>query len=219
MSGPRPQSLESWLRRQCKQGAARFRCTTDEGAKLVRVAQKGKRGPDTVSALRAVTALDPGRVEALSDEGEVLDVFDVPDPDEGTELPGYTKEDDDTKEERLLKTFAHLLADAHKVSARQLVEVVSLQSHGFQEERRHMHGALAATDRLLRRMSNPRVRVSTEPGEEGEGEGEGGDNFMATILGPLLQRMVRQEIAGGAGGEPDDEPAAAKTNGTKGAAQ
>jgi hypothetical protein len=197
--GPRPKTLDSWVRRVCRNGAARLRCTTDEGSKLVRVASKGKRGPDIVSALRAVVALDPGKVEALDADGDVLDVFDVPDPDE-LETPGYVKDDADSKEERMLKTFAHLLADAHKISSRQLVEVVSLQSHGYQEERRHLHGALAASDRLLRRMSNPRVRIATD--DEGEGEpreaAEGGDDFLAQMMGPILKRMMQEELSGAA---------------------
>jgi hypothetical protein len=206
MSGPQPKNLDTWLRRACRNGAVKLVCTPDDGpARTVQVKNKGARGPNLIVALRAVESLSPVKVEGLDAEGALLDTWEAPDPDAET-TPGYAKDDADTPEERMLKTFAHLLADAHKTSARQLVEVVGIQSRTFQEERRHMAAQLAATERLARiRAGVPRVRVSE--GTEDEAPEEG-DDFMTTVVGPLMQGYLQRQVA---------TPAAApKTNGAAG---
>lgn len=204
--GPRPQSVERWLRRVIKDGAVKVRCATDEGDKTLKVESKNSK-PRVLHLLRTLEALAPTKLEALNADGDVLDVWEV--PEEDVAVPGYTKEDDDTKDERMLKTFAHLLADAHRQATKQLVEVVSIQSSAFGEERKHTSIAMAATERIVRRLQNgaSRIRVATEEGEEG-----GDENFMAQLLGPLLQNAVREEVSRNV---PAAAPAAANGAGAK----
>lgn len=192
--GPRPTTLERWLRRVVKAGAVRIRCVmSGADPQLVKVDTKGAK-PRVASMQRTIEALgdDVERLEGLDASNEILDTWQLTDPETAVELPGYLKDAEDTKEERLLKTFAHLLADAYKHGMKQLVETVSLQSQSFAEERRHLSGALSASDRLLSRMSR-RVRVATEDDDEGPSKGEDDNQFLMQLLAPALQRMMHQE--------------------------
>src|SRR5271170_431997 len=137
MRGPSPESFLGWLRglRKKSGGAIRkLRVFTEDGEKLIALQGKGLE-----STVKLVEELGATKVEAIDGEGAMLGQWEFVDkaaPDE--DEPGFKKDPADTEEERLLKTFAHLLADAHKQSTRQLVEVVGIQSRHFQEERRNL---------------------------------------------------------------------------------
>jgi hypothetical protein len=201
--GPRPKTLESWLRRMVREDAVTIRCILeDDSEKKIKVELKGQR-PRVADLMRTIASFSCAKLEALSAQGEVLAVWEceASDPD----APGYTKDPSDTTEERMLKTFAHLLADAYKHAQKQLVEVVSIQSASFAEERKHLSTAVQASDRLVRR-----VRVASASDIEGNGESKD-DNFLATLLGPMLQGMIRKEVAGGGVvEEPEETNGAAK---------
>lgn len=183
-SGPRPKTLETWLRRMVREDAVTIRCVLeDDSERKVKVEHKAQR-PRVASLMRTIATFGAVKLEALTEAGEVLDVWECENVD--SDAPGYTKDPDDTNEERLLKTFAHLLSDAYKHAQKQLVDVVQIQSSSFAEERRHLSTAAQASDRILRR-----VRVANAADLEPKDEG---DNFMQQLLGPLLQRMVQREV-------------------------
>ena len=195
--GPKPKSFSGWVYSAAKRGAKRFRVHLADGSeKLV----AHKNAPDTA---RRIEPMTPTRVEALDDKDAELGqwTFPVEGSDEPDEEPGYTLSDDDSEQERMLKTFAHLLADAHKLSSRQLVEVVSIQSKHFAEERKNLLSLQLASERLFAKRLRlpPRLRVGDpsedgEAGEEGGGETEG-DSWLQEMLAPYLQRMVASRIA------------------------
>jgi hypothetical protein len=146
MTGPRPTRLVAWLRRMVKAQASRIRIVLEnETEKMVSVDVKG-RVPRVTALLRTIESIPSAeRLEALLEDGSLVDVWRLEEGTDGaSEVPGYAKDPDDTEPERLLKTFAHLLADAHKQASRQLVEVVALQSSSFAEERKHLKAATAS---------------------------------------------------------------------------
>lgn len=189
-SGPRPQTLETWLRRMVRQDATRIRCIFDDDSeKVVKLEKTGQR-PRVAAMMRTIESFHCSKLEALDEAGNVLDVWELEADPEG---PGYLVKDGDSGDERLLKTFAHLIADAYKTGQKQLVEVVSIQSHSFAEERRHLASAVQTSDRIARR-----VRVAAdEPKPQG-------DDFlekMASIFGPMLAQRLA-----GAGNVVDEPP-------------
>jgi hypothetical protein len=200
--GPRPQTLETWLRRMVRQDAAKLRCILeDDTEKLVKVELKGQR-PRIAALMRTIASFAASKLEALDEAGNVLDVWEL----EGDkDAPGYLKEESDTGDERLLKTFAHLLSDAYKHAQKQLVEVVSIQSQSFAEERKHLAVAVQTSDRIMRRV---RVAGASDITDKEPAE----DNFLASLLGPLLQNEMRK-AAGGAALEHETEGSEAKPNG------
>lgn len=194
--GPAPKTFERWTAQANKRGAKRFKLMFADGTtKLV----AHKSAPDSA---KRIEAMRPVRVEALDEKDAELGAWTFPEEEPEPEEPGYTKAEDDTEPERLLKTFAHLLADAHRQANRQLVETVSIQSRNFAEERKNLLSLQLASERLLaKRMRGgfSRVRVA----EDGEGEGEEGeeqDNWLQEMLSPLLQRMVARHVADGTNG-------------------
>lgn len=212
--GPQPKTFDRWVASTSKRGAKRYRVHLGDGtSKLV----AHKNAPDTARRIEAMAA---ARVEALDDENAELGEWTFA---EGEHLeeepePGYLKNDDDGPEERLLKTFAHLLADAHRLSSRQLVEVVGIQAKHFAEERKNMLSLQLTSERLMakRFRGTPRLRVAAdgEEVEEGQEGGEEGDTFLHDLLGPLVQRYVAQQVSGasdGANGAPVVDPKGAKS--------
>jgi hypothetical protein len=209
--GPAPATFERWVSSASKRGAKRFRVHLgDSTTKLV----AHKNAPDSA---RRMTAMSPLRVEALDEKEAELGEWVFPEAADDTveePAPGYLKEAGDTEDERLLKTFAHLLADAHRLASRQLVEVVSIQSKHFAEERKNYAALNLAHERLvqkrLRGVGFPRVRVAEGEEDEGDEAAEGGeDTFLRDLLAPYLQREITRHMGG--------ESAAA--NGANGAAK
>jgi hypothetical protein len=186
--GPQPATFERWVAAAAKRGAKRFRVHLgDGGEKLV----AHKNAPDSTKRMLAMTPL---RVEAIDDKDAELGEWSFPEVELEDQVPGYLKEEGDTEDERVLKTFAHLLADAHRIASRQLVEVVATQSRYFAEERKNLLQLQLTSERLLakRLRGMPRLRVAGEGDEtepDGEGEGEN-DTFLQELLAPLVQRMA-----------------------------
>jgi hypothetical protein len=195
--GPAPKTFGRWVAAVAKRGAKRFRVVLEDGhTKLV----AHKNAPDTAKRIEAMSAVS---VEAIDDGEAELGAWAFP-VEEG-ELepePGYVKTDDDSEDERLLKTFAHLLADAHRYSSKQLVEVVSVQSRNFAEERKNLLMLQQLQERLLAKRLKlpPRLRVSEGEGEdEPEAEEPEDDTFLRDLLMPMAQRMAAKAIADVAG--------------------
>lgn len=192
--GPRPKTFQRWCLQVTRRGAKKFRVTLGDGTtKLV----AHKSAPDTARRIQDMTAL---KVEALDDEGAELGAWSfAADELELEPEPGYTKEEGDTEIERTLKTFAHLLADAHRLASHKLVEVVGIQARHFAEERKNLLAMQLAADRMRRRLP-ARVRVAEpndgdEEDEEEETTEPQADNFMSDLLQPVIQRMVGQQLA------------------------
>jgi hypothetical protein len=195
--GPQPQTFERWVLAAARRGAKRFRVHLADGSQKL-VAHKS-----AVDSAKRMTAMAPVKAEAIDDKDAEIGEWTFPEVEgEEPEVPGYLKEEDDTEPERLLKTFAHLLADAHRLSSKQLVEVVSIQSKHFSEERRNLLSQQLANERLMaKRLRLPaRLRIA-----EGEGEGEEetepeeteNDNFLTELLTPLIKRVVASKMADG----------------------
>lgn len=186
--GPAPQSFGAWVRACARKGCRRFRVQTDSKEPKV-VALKNAN----VTA-RLIETLEPLSVEALDDEGAILRVWEFADSSEPAS-PGYVKDDGDTEDERVLKTFAHLLADAHKEASKQLVQVVTIQSAHFAEERRSLMGLRTMNERLMAALSKKTARIRIAPpsadGEEPLVEEETDDSFLQELLRPMLMKMAK----------------------------
>lgn len=196
--GPAPSTFDRWVLSVSKRGAVRFRAElADRSIKLV----AHKNAPDSA---RRMLAMAPMRVEAIDDKDAELGEWTFPQASDEPQEPGYIKDEEDSEPERLLKTFAHLLADAHRLSSRQLVEVVQIQSNHFAEERKNLLALQLANERLLAKRLKlpPRMRVLGE-GEteepEGEGEPDEDDSFLTDLLKPMLHRMAGKMVADAAG--------------------
>jgi hypothetical protein len=208
--GPQPSTFARWVLAASKRGAKRWRVHLGDGSTKL-VAHK-----NATDSARRMLAMQPARVEGLDDADAEVGEWTFPEEADAPDVPGYLKEEDDTEEERLLKTFAHLLADAHRISSRQLVEVVSIQSRNFAEERKNLLSLQLASERLFaKRLRLPtRLRVAGEGDEEGDDDERSGgnDTFMQDLLAPLVERMagkmgghVAESIAGHANGETKEE--------------
>ena len=189
---------------------------------------EGKKEPVIVAfssgagSARTIEKLYPQSVEALDEEGSIIRVWEFKERDNFDPEPGYTKEEGDTEDERLLKTFAHLIADAHRMANKQLVEVVSIQSKSFEEERRQLSALRMLNDKLLSSLARrSRIRVATTPeeidAEEAEDAADEKEDFLAELLQPLLKNVIGK-AARKAGADvaqavsPDEPP---KANGAK----
>jgi len=216
--GPEPQTLLKWTLAVAKDGARRFRVFIpgEKEPKMV-----GLRNCKVTST--AIEAMRPTHVEALGDEGEILRVWQFTEREASSEelANGFVKDGDDSADERLLKTFAHLLHDAYRVSTKQLVEVVSIQANHFAEERKAHYSLRTMNERLMQSLAKKVARIRIANGET---EGDGGeeeetaetpDTFMQDFVGPLIQKYVQtkvgKEVSAAAAGE-DAAPAA---NGAK----
>jgi hypothetical protein len=195
--GPAPKTFKAWCVSVGRKGCRKFR---------VRV--EGEKEPKMVAystgaaSSRTIEKMEPVWCEALDDDGAIIRVWQFKERDETEDAPGYLKDDSDTEDERVLKTFAHLIADAYKQGNRQLVEVIQIQGNVQNEERKQLSALRLLNDKLLTSLARKtRVRVATEPEGEGEGEGEGEeDTFMQDMLAPVLQNLVAKAVRK-AGGE------------------
>jgi hypothetical protein len=216
MPGPEPRTLESWVKRigRDHKGPKRLQLTCEDGKERV---VKFTTAPKTIAIIQALHA---SRIEAIDAEGTILAQWDSPDPDTTPPEPaGYLKEPSDSDDERLLKTFAHLVADAHKAGNARLVEVIRIQAEAFGQDRKDLMTLRVQNEKLLgalARKGGPRVRIATE-GEDGETEGASSDDaWLGEFLGPLVQRYMASQMAPQANGVAEHaEPA--PTNGKGGA--
>jgi len=154
--------------------------------------------------VNTVIACGAVKVEALSREKETVGVWQFPgDAEAGTgngeATLGYSIGADDTESERLLKTIAHLLADAHKHSADKLCSVLTLQTQHFADERRNMASTFASMDRAMQRMARGaagmRIRVES-PEEENDEEETKTDGFVEDLVKTMLQKEMRAQANG-----------------------
>ncbi len=193
------------LLRPFRAKACSIKLDTDDGPRTVEVLRKGSKVWLQKTA-SLIEDLKPTRFEICDEAGNTIGVWDA--EKEAEKPAGYEKEPGDTNDERLLKTFAHLLADAYKDSKQGMLEIVQTQAEVFKADRESTTRSLTAMEHALRRLMSQaqRVRSGIEaPDDEG---GEGEDDFMSKIMGPMLQRMVRQEVAGtGKNGAPPAKPA------------
>lgn len=196
----KPRSFALWLRKL--KGASMLVVQTPAGEKKVPL--DPQRGGSRVFAYaaRTVIGLQGTSVEALDAEGNTLGVFEIPDPDgdadiEG-ELPGYTPDPGDSDEVALLKTFAHLLSDAHKQANKQLVDTVGLITGHFTEDRANARKTIEAQERAMSRLARgSRVRVATGDEEE-DPDGEVMDGIFKDFL-RNRGAAVLEDMIGGAG--------------------
>ena len=215
--GPAPRTFKSWCVSVGRKGCRKFR-----------VKVEGQREPSIVAfstgagSARTIEKMGALSVEALDDDGAILRIWQFKEVEAlEPEAPGYLKEEGDTEDERLLKTFAHLLADAHRTAVRELREVVNIQASSFSEERKQLTALRMLNDKLLATLARrTRFRVATTgPEDVGEGEEDGSeadekDDFMADLLRPMLQQMVAKAARKAVGAEAA-ETQDPKANGAK----
>jgi hypothetical protein len=194
--GPQPKTFKTWCLSVGRKGCRKFRVRVEGQKEPSMVAfSTGAASARTIEKMGAVWC------EALDDDGSIIRIWQFKERDEVEEQPGYIKEADDTNEERLLKTLAHLVADAYRAGNKQLVEVIQIQGNAFSEERKQLTTLRLMNDKLLASLARKtgRLRVATD--EEGEGQEEEEDNtFLQDLLQPVLANMT-QKAARKAGAE------------------
>lgn len=195
----KPKALVNWLKRV---QPSKLRCETEDGEKLVAVSAKGGLKQASITA-KAVLALGALKVEAIDPEGDTLDVFQLVDPEADPSETAYARSEDDSPDERVLKTFGQLLAAAHHSAAKQLVDTVQLMSTHYAQERQAMRGQAEALERLNRRLA-ARVRVATDdPDDEDAPAAEG--NFVEEFISGMVKAKMAKgmsEAMGGGGAAP-----------------
>jgi hypothetical protein len=192
--GPHPKTLRTWLR---SLNPSTLTCETADEDKSVRVPRTGKgvgRWGELVDTLQSIGAT---RIEAVGDEGEVLGVWTEP---AAIDAPaGFAKDAADTEDERLLKSFAHMLSDAHKTALGALERVVDIQAKNFAEERKAFASTMQSMDRAMQRMarSTARYRIASggEANEGGEDEGETQNAFVQELIESFVKGKARAAAA------------------------
>jgi len=107
----------------------------------------------------------------------------------------------------MMKTFAHLLADAHKSALEGLRNVVNTQSQHFAEERKAFANTMVAMERLVSKTSRMATRLRTLGLDENDGgeKEEKEDELLGMVKEvalPLIKGMVQREVgANGAGSD------------------
>jgi hypothetical protein len=213
--GPPPRTFMRWLKTTAP---VKLKLTlADEEERMLVVLERDGR-PRYLETSRAVEALGAVQVEGLSAEGETLNVwtFRAPAPPD----PGYTPRDDDSEDQRLLKTFAHLLADSQREARAALVQVVELQSRHHVEDRKSFASILTSMDRAMGKMQRQvsRVRIATDDDAAADTEADGDSGFME-MIGPLIQKAVARHVSDGDDAPrrrarpPQDDPPREPTNG------
>jgi hypothetical protein len=150
------------------------------------------------------------RLEARDKDGNVLGVYDIPraDPQPDAKAadtapkegpPGYAYDAADTREERLLKTFAHLLADAHSKANAQLVTTVGLISQSAATQAASQQAAMDHMEKAIRSLErqNARFRQNVQ-GIEGDAAEEGIEGLLKGPLGAMIMDRVGRMVTGGA---------------------
>lgn len=223
--GPKPGSLtKSFARWVRAQQAATFRVETAEGERTVKgpgpkiPATSGARAQESgrhQALVATLWSLQPEKIEALDEAGNILGICPSellqPPEDETTDAPdeqepGHTIHDEDNREERIIKTVAHLISDAWQKATGELTSVIKMQGQYFAEERKHMNGIVMSMDRTLQRVqkigSSTRVRVAlqqdeadggTEAGEPEGAEDDSMNDMLKQALPFLIKRFMRDE--------------------------
>jgi hypothetical protein len=191
----KPRNFVAWLRGRGPQLASlKVTVRADDSEKTVSLHKGGKGAQSCAFTAKTVLALEPSKAEALDAEGSILGIFEFPDP-EGDELeaPGYTHDPEDTNEERLLKTFAHLLADAHRTAINATASVVKIQAEHFAEERKGLQSSLYTLERMMQRsIRGNRVRVASASDVEDDEPED--DSAFQGMLQQVLQGMAKKAV-------------------------
>lgn len=190
-----PRHFSKWLK--LHPGLASLKCMTEDGSeRSVKLHNGGKGVQALAMTARTVEKLGPSRVEALDDKGAVLGVFDFPPPAEldAPASPGYAPSESDTAEQSLLKTFAHLIADAHHASNKRLVETVDIISRNHAEERKQATLVIASVQRENERLRRSRMRIAvSDEGEDAATEGDDGAAELVELLKPMAAEYFRSK--------------------------
>jgi hypothetical protein len=205
--GPKARTLRAWLKGLDK--PVRIVVTDGEGdehtVKVVRDRAGQGRWSDMMATIETLSAVT---LKAYDAADQVLGSWDV--PEEGTTsapAPGYAREAGDSDAERMMKTFAHLLADAHKSALEGLRNVVNTQSQHFAEERKAFANTMVAMERLVSKTSRMATRLRTLGLDENDGgeKEEKEDELLGMVKEvalPLIKGMVQREVgANGAGSD------------------
>lgn len=194
--GPKPKNFHTWVKSRINAGAVAFKVATEEDDRVVKVDPKGGH-----FKYRQVTAtvldLSPERVEAIGKDEDLLGVWMFEPEPEPADTSGHAHSPEDSENERMLKTFAHLLSDAYKTSLDGIQKVVQTQSQYFTEERKHMANALQTERLRLARLAKVtgRVRVSAASDlEDDEDETEASNEMFAQMMMPMFQKMMQERM-------------------------
>jgi hypothetical protein len=174
------------LLRPFRAKAHSIKLETEDGPRVVEVQRKGTKVALQKTA-GLVEDLKPSRFEIHDEAGNVIAVWDA---EKAAEKPaGYEKDDDDTSDERLLKTFAHLIADAYRDSKQGMLEIVQTQGEVFKADREATTRSLQAMEHALRRLMSQaqRQRSGVEP-DASEEE----DDF----IGKMMEGWMKRKAAG-----------------------
>lgn len=177
-------NVKSWLRRHPQPTRLRF-----DRKKEYRIAEQGKA--KWRDALDAIALEQPSVLEALGEDGVVLRVTELNDPD--------AKEEDEKKKPSewaslmvpagLLEHFADLYADAYRLGAEQHAKAYVL---AFGENTK-LVTALSSQARSLQTSLEAQLAARLEMAEAGGEEGIAG--LMNGPLGPLLLGMGQKFLA------------------------
>jgi hypothetical protein len=215
-------SFPKWVR-AVDPVALRVEYETHEGdpqERVVKIRHNKGGHPRHTEAIAAVESFRPLKCEALDENGDTLGVWDWPENYDAGEPtvaivegpPGHTLSGEDSEQERLLKVFAHILADAHKASAEahrvaldKVAGVVEMQARHFADERKAMASQLLTYDRAFTRMqrdaSRPTgVRVAVgDPGLEAEEpeeiDADNGTNEVVNTMIATVGTKVAEKFA------------------------
>lgn len=177
------------LLRPFRAKAFTIKLETDDGPRVVEVQRKGTKVWLQKTA-SLVEDLKPTRFEICDEAGNTIAVWDA---EKADKVPvGYDKESDDTADERLLKTLAHLVADAYRDSKQGMLEVVQLQSEVFKADREAMSRSLTSMEHALRRLLSQAQRVrSGVDTTDGEDDADG-DDFIGKMFEGYMKRQATQ---------------------------
>lgn len=196
--GPRPKTFARWLRAV---KPAKLIVETDDGDQVVKVPLSRVGTPRWKEIVETVASLGATKARAVDDKDAILGVWEF--AEVSSAAPGYTKDVRDTEDERLLKTFAHLLADAHRQSGERLCKVVELQGQHFAEERKAASSAMLSMDRAMQRLARQTARYRIASGDDdGEGGSEQDDSFLKDLVAPMVKRYMGEAMGGGDATEP-----------------
>lgn len=198
--GPRAKTFLSWLR---SSAPARLKVETDEGEEHVVEVTTNKVGsPRWRDTEASVASLSPKRVHAMNDKGSILGVWNFAEaPAASADAPGYAPTASDSPESTMLKTFAHLLADAYKDQKNGFVAVIESMTKQASEDRKAFASTLTTMDRTMQRLARARYRVA-DAGDAADENEPADDGGLAAVLGPIIQEGLRKHVGGAAAAEP-----------------
>ena len=186
-------NLKSWLRRVPQPHSLRL-----DDKKVLRISEGKNKWRDI---LDAVALEQPGKVEALDTDGNVIRVTQLADPDD---KPG--EEPGGPKPKSELAELGALIAGAYRAGAEQHAAAFQM---AFTENTKLVQ---VLAERLGGLEKAWQSTLEQRAAELGANAGEGGiDGLMSGPLGPLLQAFMMKQMTNG-----EAKPTVAKTNGKKG---